>query len=223
MREERQAREGREGGGRHAACSGASPSGWRLTAALTVHLTAALLVRTHPFSSGGKAPDCRCAGAVSEMQQAAWQAAPDARPTPTPHRLLLQARCPSSRSSCIPWCVTRTGARCPSPWATSSVREGGLAGWLACWLAGGGTCWRQARFGGACGPAGGRADAHPLLVLPSLPTPKRTPSPHRPPSQTPPLLDPINVIEGITLDGLYQTLLGGNLDPKEVRARCWLY
>ncbi len=28
--------------------------------------------------------------------------------------------------------------------------------------------------------------------------------------------DPINVIEGITLDGLYQTLLGGNLDPKEV-------
>ena len=29
--------------------------------------------------------------------------------------------------------------------------------------------------------------------------------------------DPINVIEGITLDGLYQTLLGGNLDPKEVR------
>ncbi len=30
--------------------------------------------------------------------------------------------------------------------------------------------------------------------------------------------DPINVIEGITLDGLYQTLLGGNLDPKEVRA-----
>lgn len=29
--------------------------------------------------------------------------------------------------------------------------------------------------------------------------------------------DPINVIEGISLDGLYQTLLGGNLDPKEVR------
>ena len=28
--------------------------------------------------------------------------------------------------------------------------------------------------------------------------------------------DPINVIEGITLDGLHQTLLGGNLDPKEV-------
>ena len=24
------------------------------------------------------------------------------------------------------------------------------------------------------------------------------------------------MIEGITLDGLYQTLLGGNLDPKEV-------
>lgn len=35
---------------------------------------------------------------------------------------------------------------------------------------------------------------------------------HVPPSPT----DPINVIEGITLDGLYQTLLGGNLDPKEV-------
>jgi valyl-tRNA synthetase len=30
------------------------------------------------------------------------------------------------------------------------------------------------------------------------------------------LADPINVIEGITLDGLYGTLLGGNLDPKEV-------
>lgn len=30
------------------------------------------------------------------------------------------------------------------------------------------------------------------------------------------VIDPINVIEGITLDGLYQTLLGGNLDPKEV-------
>ena len=34
-----------------------------------------------------------------------------------------------------------------------------------------------------------------------------------------PAADPINVIEGITLDGLYQTLLGGNLDPKEVRCR----
>ncbi|EFN58150.1 hypothetical protein CHLNCDRAFT_141931 [Chlorella variabilis] len=30
------------------------------------------------------------------------------------------------------------------------------------------------------------------------------------------VIDPINVIEGITLDGLHQTLLGGNLDPKEV-------
>ena len=30
------------------------------------------------------------------------------------------------------------------------------------------------------------------------------------------VIDPIDVIEGITLDGLHKTLLGGNLDPKEV-------
>lgn len=30
------------------------------------------------------------------------------------------------------------------------------------------------------------------------------------------VIDPINVIEGITLDALHQTLLGGNLDPKEI-------
>ncbi len=35
--------------------------------------------------------------------------------------------------------------------------------------------------------------------------------------------DPINVIEGITLEGLHRTLEGGNLDPKEVRLvqHCW--
>lgn len=41
---------------------------------------------------------------------------PDVRPC-----LHLQARCPSSKCTCTPWCAMHTAARCPSPWAMSST------------------------------------------------------------------------------------------------------
>jgi valyl-tRNA synthetase len=34
------------------------------------------------------------------------------------------------------------------------------------------------------------------------------------------VIDPLHVMEGITLEGLHQTLQGGNLDPKEVCRSC---
>jgi hypothetical protein len=41
-----------------------------------------------------------------------------------------------------------------------------------------------------------------------------------PPPPPSPSADPLHVMEGITLEGLHQTLQGGNLDPKEVCRSC---
>ena len=90
------------------------------------------------------------------------------------------------------------GARVPGPRAASAATGVGV-GCLSAPKAAGPRCWRWAGVAGLAIPRHGRRPARAPLA----------PSPPRP-------ADPINVIEGITLDGLYQTLLGGNLDPKEV-------